>query len=271
MRRIISSISFLLFCASAAGVEGAQESAPAQKTEDIQTPSPETKAAPTKPKSLQAESLEHATQMARAGDFDGAVALAEQLRLRMVASDPFPDELLGSVLTIKKDYVNAEKSYRAMLVKAPNSPIAHFNLAEVIFLQTRYEESEEMFAALEATQSQTDPALADLCRFKRVICLLALRKIQVVEKMMPPPPEKKESSTAPLNEQQEVAPQSPAVMYSQSAIQFFKGQLADANQTIAIARKQFTPETENLFVDSFIEMEWGGRGAEGTFAFAAKK
>lgn len=208
------------------------------------------------PSSFNRDALQRAAALARAGDHAGAAAVVEEVRTKLGPKDPFVDELRGTVLTLKKDYAAAEVSFRAMLEKAPESHVGRFNLAETLFLQARYDEAERAFAEIESARHEADPALADLCRFKRVVSLLAGGRVDEAEALLP---------------RSEKGPSSPAVQYSRAAIRHVKKLPARAAATINQARAEFSPDVENLFVDSFIELQWGSRDDGGKFAFVASK
>ena len=200
--------------------------------------------------------LERATTLARAGDHAAAAAVVDEVRAKLGPKDPFADELRGTVLTLKKDYTAAEASFRAMLEKDPESHVGRFNLAEMLFLQTRYDEAERTFAAIESAKREADPALADLCRFKRVVSFLAGARVAEAEALLP---------------RAEKGPSSAAVQYARAAIRHVKKLPMRAAETINHARKEFSPDVENLFVDSFIELRWGSRDDSGRFAFSDSK
>ena len=206
--------------------------------------------------SLSRDAHARATTLARAGDHAGAAAVVDEVLARLGPKDPFVDELRGTVMTLKKDYSAAEASFRAMLEKTPESHVGRFNLAEMLFLQARYDEAERTFAALESARHEADPALADLCRFKRVVSFLAGGRVDEAEALLP---------------RSEKTPSSPAVQYSRAAIRFVKKLPARAAETINHARGEFSPDVENLFVDSFIELRWGSRDDSGKFSFVAPK
>ncbi len=139
-----------------------------------------------------------------------------------------------------------------MLSKAPQSRVASFNLAEMAFLQGRYTEADPAFAALEAAQREADPALSDLCRFKRVVCKLALDQLAEAEKLLPI---------------LEKTVSSPAVQYSRAALLYAQKHFERASEAIGEARNTFSPGVENLYVDSLIELRWGSRDSAGQFSF----
>lgn len=208
------------------------------------------------PSSFNRDALQRATTLARASDHAGAAAVVEEVQIKLGPKDPFVDELRGTVLTLKKDYVAAEASFRAMLEKAPESHVGRFNLAEMLFLEARYDAAERTFAEIESARHEADPALADLCRFKRVVSLLAGGRVDEAEALLP---------------RSEKGQSSPAVQYSRAAIRHVKKLPARAAATINQARAEFSPDVENLFVDSFIELHWGSRDDSGKFAFVGSK
>ena len=61
------------------------------------------------------------------------------------------------------------------------------------------------------------------------------------------------------------------MQYSRAAIRHVKKLPARAAETLNHARNEFSPDVENLFVDSFIELRWGSRDDGGKFAFTAPK
>jgi predicted Zn-dependent protease len=196
--------------------------------------------------------LDRALGFAKTGDFAAAEIAIHQAVEQFGAGNPFIDELCGTVLAMKKDYAGAEKCFAAMIEKLPKSYVARFNLAEMVLLQGHYERAESAFAFIELSRRPVDPAFADLCRFKRVICLLAKGAIDKAEALLP---------------SEDPQPSSPAVQYSRASILHAKKDAGAAANAIEQARKDFEPDVENLFVDSFIELGWGIRDAKGQFAF----
>ena len=177
----------LIGCTRVIGCPVKAQDIPGPKTETA--PAPPIQGANEKPQSELSsfiqDALARATTLAHSGDHAGAAAVVDEVQKRLGPKDPFVDELRGTLLTLKKDYVAAEASFKAMLEKAPESHVGRFNLAEIMFLQAQYSEGERAFAAIESGKRETDPALADLCRFKRVVCFLASGRIEEAEALLP--------------------------------------------------------------------------------------
>jgi Flp pilus assembly protein TadD len=195
--------------------------------------------------------LKLATAQARRDDFRSAMKVLASARKELGAADPFVDELEGTLLVMKKDYAGGEVSFRKEVEKAPASVAGRFNLAETIFLQGRYLEAETSFAYLDALERDRDPALADLCRFKRVMCLLAAGVPELAAKLIPG----KDDPSAG----------SPAMRYCAAAICYAKKDYASADLIIREIRQEIGVNVENLFADSFIELQWGSRDENGVF------
>lgn len=195
-----------------------------------------------------------ATEFAKAGDFGKAMDIAKTLRGKMLDSDPYPDELEGTIYVLKKDYPSAEAAFRRMLEKAPDSRVGKFNLAEVQFLQKKYEEAEALFARVEAAENDRDIAIGDLCRYKRIICLIAGRMNGRADEML------QTQSKTPAGSRRWIE-------YAQLALAYSKGEPAAANEMLEAMRKKGDLEIEDLYLDSFIELTWGERDTKGKFRF----
>lgn len=192
-----------------------------------------------------------ATSHARRGDFKSAMRVIGEVKENLGPGDPFVYELGGTVLVMKKDYPGAEAQFKKMLARSPDSVTGRFDLAETIFLQGRYEEAETSFAYLDTLERDSDPALADLCRFKRIMCLLAAGRLDLAAKLLP--------------EQGDPSVGSPAMRYALAAICYSRKDYAEADSIIQEERQEMGEDVENLFGDSFIELRWAARDASGNF------
>jgi predicted Zn-dependent protease len=203
-------------------------------------------------KQLINDSYRRACELAKGGDFDGAFRVVQDFAARAGASDPYYHELRGTVLALKKDYPAAQKAFEQMLAVTPNSHIGRFNRAEMIFLQGHYEEAEKEFAAIEETVGPRDPAVADLCRYKRVLAFLAMGKTSAADLLVPPLREGNES---------------PALSYSRAAQAYVAKNIVKAVQLLEDARVRFPEGVDTLYTDSLVELHWGQRDPQGHFIF----
>lgn len=106
----------------------------------------------------------------------------------------------------------------------------------------------------ESARHESDPALAALCRFKRVVSFFDKRACG------------RGASASCGN--RSIQPRS--VVFA-GGLRFIKKLSARAAETLNHARNEFTPDVENLFIDSFIELHWGSRDDGAKFAFTAPK
>jgi Flp pilus assembly protein TadD len=196
-----------------------------------------------------------ATELAKAADFAGAEKVISGLAPKLAPGDPFCEELRGTVLAIGKDYARAEQAFQRVLAVTPDSHINRFNRAEMVFLQGRYADAEKAFTELEEFTSQRDPAVADLCRFKRILSLLAQGKHSAAEIFVPPVREPNES---------------PALTYARASLAFAKKDLASAKTFLDDAQTRFSTGVANLYTDSLVELHWGQRDSGGRFFFRPK-
>lgn len=195
-----------------------------------------------------------ATGLAKAGDYAGAQKAVDEYAAQAGSDDPFTHELRGTILTQQREYVAAEKEFAQVIERTPSSHIGRFNHAEVVFLQQRYDEAEKEFAAVETLMIDRDVAIADLARYKRVICRLAKGNLPAADLLIPPVKEDEES---------------PALTYSRAAFACRKGDLKSANELAEKAQTRFTEGVQNLYVDSLLELHWMERDAEGRYRFKA--
>jgi tetratricopeptide (TPR) repeat protein len=196
--------------------------------------------------------LARATACAQKGDHVGAMKAIEVAIIRLGTKVLFIDEMRGTVQSLEKDYPAAEASFRVMLEKSPESYVARFNLSEMIFLQGRYQEAETNFAAIEDARRQSDPAVADLCHYKRIICRLAAGSIDEAEAILP---------------SEETVPPNPVAFFGKAVILFAKKDIEGADKAIDDASKHFSLEAEKLYLDSLLELKWGARAPSGKFHF----
>lgn len=245
----------VLFCgllaAIASSARGAQPVAPPAAAVPPQTPT-----APAAPddgrKDFMRDCFHRATALAQASDFAGANKVLSEFAQKHGQEDPYYDELQGTLLAMQKDYPAAQQAFERELAKTPDSFVGRFNRAEMIMLQSHYAVAEREFGAIERLRSPQDPAVADLCRFKRVVCYLCEGDLSAAELLVPPVKEEFES---------------PALYYARATLEFAKKNQETATKMLAEARSHFSLQVEGLYTDCLVEMRWGQREPDGQFAF----
>ncbi len=240
------SLSVFTFAEEKAGSDGVK---PGTRTERNQLT-----AASAGDESIEARLIAEAKERATERKLPEALTAVERYRQLKGETDQY-FELKGTVLTLCKEYESAEKAFTELLSIAPNSYVGRFNRAETIMLQGRYAKAESEFAVVESERSSIAPPVADLARFKRVACLLAQGKMLEASGLVPPIQETRES---------------PALYYSRAMVAWVKKDAEGANRLLGEAREQFSREVDDLYTDTFVEMRWGTRGANGVFNFGLK-
>ena len=140
------------------------------------------------------------------------------------------------------EYRKAEAALRKAREIDPDFWEARFNLAEVSFLTENWTEARRRFSALLAEPNEhLQGATTDLVRFKIVLtCLL----------------EGKEKLAAPFLEKLQSAAESPALYYAKAALALRQKDQHEAKGWMATAAKEFSPQLNKLFTESFYEVGW---------------
>ena len=140
------------------------------------------------------------------------------------------------------EYGKAETALRKAREIDPNFWEARFNLAEVPFLTQDWTEARRRFTALAAEPNDhLDGATSDLIQFKILLTLLL---------------EGKEKMGAPVLAKIKASPEGPAFYYAQAALALRHEDRQEAKSWMARAAKEFSPQSNKLFAESFYEVGW---------------
>jgi tetratricopeptide (TPR) repeat protein len=140
------------------------------------------------------------------------------------------------------EYGKAETALRKAREIDPDFWEARFNLAEVPFLTQDWTEARRRFKALEAEPNDhLDDATSDLIQFKILLTFLL---------------EGKEKMGAPILAKIKASPEGPAFCYAQAAIALRHQNRQEAKSWMARAAKEFSPQLNKLFAESFYEVGW---------------
>ena len=140
------------------------------------------------------------------------------------------------------EYGKAETALRKAREIDPNFWEARFNLAEVPFLTQDWTEARRRFTALAAEPNDhLDGATTDLIRFKILLTFLL---------------EGKEKMGAPILAKIKASPEGPAFYYAQAALALQRNDRQEAKSWMAKAAKEFSPQLNKLFAESFYEVDW---------------
>lgn len=150
--------------------------------------------------------------------------------------------LRGVALMRLAEYRPAESALRKARGLDPGFWEARYNLAEVPFLAGNWTLARSRFNELLAEPNEhVQGVTRDLIQFKiLLICLL----------------EEKEKQAAAALEKLQSSPQSPALYYAQAALALRRKDRQEAKEWMATAAKEYSPQLNRLFSESFYEIGW---------------
>ncbi|MBA3650352.1 MAG: tetratricopeptide repeat protein [Chthoniobacterales bacterium] len=182
-----------------------------------------------------------AAQDLNAGNYREALKKLDAIDLRQ------PDlaaaqNLRGVALMRLTEYRNAESALRKARAIDPGFWEAHYNLAEVPFLTKNWTLARSRLSELIAEPNEhVDGATRDLIQFKILLTCLLEEKVKQAGAAL----EKLQSS-----------PESPALYYAKAALALQHRDQKEAKQWIATAAKEYSPQLNRLFTESFYEVGW---------------
>jgi Flp pilus assembly protein TadD len=150
--------------------------------------------------------------------------------------------LRGVALMRQAEYRAAETALRKAREIDPELWEARFNLAEVPFLMQNWTEARRRFEALAAENNdQVEDATNDLIQFKILLNFVL---------------EGKEKLGAAILDKLQTSRDSPAPYYVKAALALRQKNQKEAKVSMAAAEKEFSPQLNKLFVESFYEVGW---------------
>ncbi|MBA2269545.1 MAG: tetratricopeptide repeat protein [Chthoniobacterales bacterium] len=150
--------------------------------------------------------------------------------------------LRGVILMRQQDYQNAETALRKALAADPKFWNARFNLAEIPFLQKNWAEARKRFQELlNGNASELQGEATQLIQYKILLTYLLEGKENMVDSMLA---------------KFELAPDTPAVHYTNAAIALNKKEEKEAKDWLTNAEKSFSPQLNKLFAESLYTIGW---------------
>lgn len=150
--------------------------------------------------------------------------------------------LRGVILMRRQDYQNAETALRKALAADPKFWNARFNLAEIPFLQKNWAEARKRFQELlNGNASELQGEATQLIQYKILLTYLLEGKENMVDSMLA---------------KFELAPDTPAVHYTNAAIALNKKEEKEAKDWLTNAEKSFSPQLNKLFAESLYTIGW---------------
>ena len=182
-----------------------------------------------------------AAQELKAGHYRDALQKLDALDARqpdMAAAQ----NLRGVAWMRLAEYRRAEAALRKAREIDPDFWEARFNLAEVPFLTRDWTEARRRFTALAAEPNEhLQGATSDLIQFKILLTFLL---------------EGKEKMAAPVLAKIKASPKGPVLYYAQAALALANKNRPEAKAWMTTAAKEFSPQLNKLFAESFYEVGW---------------
>ena len=164
--------------------------------------------------------------------------LDEALKYLELADQAKPNQasnanLRGAIYTRKRDWTNAESSFRNALKLQPDLPMAQFNLGEVLFLNNKYGEAREKFQIFLNSQPKNDLGI-----YKIYLCdLLGGNKAKADDFL---------SNLEP-------SPNSPLYYFAKAAESFHRGDKPAGMEFVGSAYRIYPGDANSTFADSLVE------------------
>jgi tetratricopeptide (TPR) repeat protein len=176
-----------------------------------------------------------------ANNFSEALKQLDEIDIRQpdVAES---QNLRGVILMRQGVYDKAEAALLEAVRIDPKFWNARFNLAEIPFLKKDWPEARDRFQKLLSSNvSDLEGDAAQLIQYKILLTYLLEGKENMVDSILA---------------KFELSPDTPAVHYANAAIAFQRKNSKDAQDWLAAAEKNFSPQLNKLFAESLYEVGW---------------
>jgi tetratricopeptide (TPR) repeat protein len=144
----------------------------------------------------------------------------------------------GNVYLTMRDFTRARECYKRSLDLNPEGFETRFNLAEVDYVEGRYDAAVESFQKLTTALPNMPVPVRNIILFKIIVSELKLNHAAEAEALI------KESK---------FSEQSPASYFANASLAFYKGQQAAADDWLARAQKSFKRDDLEPYMDALIE------------------
>jgi len=151
----------------------------------------------------------------------------------------------GAALVNIRDFDRATEYFGRALELYPSFWQAKFNLAEMHFVRGKFKDSLELFTGLLGNLKDLDVELDAMTRrlvdYKMILLHIKLDESQ---------------KAANLIANYDLFDDTPIFYYSNAAVQFHAGEEVKGQEWVMKARSVYSPEVNNLFEDSLMELGW---------------
>lgn len=154
--------------------------------------------------------------------------------------------LRGAVFTKMRDFKSARPEFEKAIAMTKSSPKEsfhpRFNLAEINFVEKKWDDARTQFTNLLNDSNLPDAATGRLIKYKLLICDLQQKKLA--------------AAAAALDQFDQYDNDSPAYYFAQAARAFAEDKKDEANEWLASAGKIYPKEMNDVYQDSLIEAGW---------------
>lgn len=185
--------------------------------------------------------MENAQQEHKARQYDHALEhLAKAEAIFADAADLH--NLRGACLVEKRQFAGALESFRKADALMPGNPSVSFNMAEIHFVEHRWDEAAKAFGDLQPKLIGGDETLAALVDLKLLVCHCKLGALEEAEA---------------LAEKHAKQPATPFPWYAKAVIEFEnKNRAAAAGFLVDVKEVHPDPKVNALFRDALIESHY---------------
>lgn len=259
MKRLLLPISLVLFAspAIAQSITPADKPAPAvapakpaaggMPTIDFDLTTPEAKKGQEEFNKLSAAKQEEFFKLMTDGEkFMGERRIPEALQKFNDAESIWPKHpslmnIKGSALVNLRDFERAGKYFDECARLYPGFWQAHFNAAEMKFVQKKWEAAEKEFRALLDMDKSIEGPTRKLVEYKIILSMIKLKKTDEAKKMI---------------NKYDIFDDSPLFYYANAALNFEADNRKAAEEWVTNARAVYNAQVNAIFEDSLSELGW---------------
>jgi hypothetical protein len=165
---------------------------------------------------------------------------------KITGDSHFVENLRGAVYTRMRDFKSAREHFQkaATLSAGGGAEAFHprFNLAEIDFVEKKWEDAIAAFSKLLADKGRPDQSSDALMKFKVMICEYQLKRA-----------EKAQAMAATFDQYDDA---SPAYYYAEAVRCFVEDKKDEATEWLESARRIYPAEVTEVFNDSLVEAGW---------------
>lgn len=159
----------------------------------------------------------------------------------LVPDNPVLTNVRGSIYTATRDFDKARECFEKSEKLMPGAFEPRFNLAELLYVQEKYAESENAFSNLLKEFTRLREEVRHLTQFKVIVCRLKQNKVVEAEE---------------LTKNFTFMDDTPAYYFTKAAFSFQKGDKDEAKAWVNKALRIFKRAQNSPYIDTLMEAHW---------------